>query len=59
MKIAVIGAGNGGQALAGYLASIGNEVIVSELNQTIVDVLRTKAASNSKVKSTHTANSPE
>ena len=42
MKIAVIGAGNGGQALAGYLASIGNEVIVSELNQTIVDVLRTK-----------------
>ena len=42
MKIAVIGAGNGGQALAGYLASIGNEVIVSALNQTIVDVLRTK-----------------
>lgn len=40
MKIAVIGAGNGGQALAGYIASKGHEVRISELNPTTVEALK-------------------
>lgn len=40
MKIAVIGAGNGGQALAGYLAGCGNEVRIAELNPTTVAALQ-------------------
>ena len=42
MKIAVIGAGNGGQALAGYMASCGHEVRIAELNPTIVSALQQK-----------------
>lgn len=33
MKIAVIGAGNGGQAIAGYLASVGHEVNLFDRNK--------------------------
>ena len=40
MKIAVIGAGNGGQALAGYMASIGNEVNLYERRHDIVSELK-------------------
>ena len=40
MKIAVIGAGNGGQAYAAYLASKGHEVSVCERNPEIVSKLR-------------------
>ena len=40
MKIAVIGAGNGGQALAGYMASCGHEVRIAELNPTTVTALQ-------------------
>lgn len=39
MIIAVIGAGNGGQAIAGHMASIGHEVRVCELNKIVVDEL--------------------
>ena len=43
MKIAVIGAGNGGQALAGYMAALGHEVRIAELNpRTIADLQKTK-----------------
>lgn len=40
MKIAVIGAGNGGQAYAAYLTSKGHEVSVCERNPEIVSRLR-------------------
>ena len=40
MKIAVIGAGNGGQAYAAYLASKGHEVSVCERNAEIVSKLK-------------------
>lgn len=40
MKIAVIGAGNGGQAIAGHMGSIGHEVRISELRQEVVDELK-------------------
>ena len=40
MKIAVIGAGNGGQAYAAYLSSKGHEVSVCEKNAEIVSKLR-------------------
>lgn len=42
MKIAIIGAGNGGQAMAGYLASIGCEVSVYDRNSQKIDELNKK-----------------
>lgn len=39
MKVAVIGAGNGGQAIAGYLALKGYEISLYDRNQTKVEVL--------------------
>ncbi|MCQ2312932.1 MAG: NAD/NADP octopine/nopaline dehydrogenase family protein [Paludibacteraceae bacterium] len=42
LKVAVIGAGNGGQALAGYMASQGCEVRISELNLNVVNALQKK-----------------
>lgn len=42
LKVAVIGAGNAGQAIAGYMASQGCEVRISELNPTVVEDLRKK-----------------
>ena len=40
MKIAVIGAGNGGQAFAGYFASQGHEVNICEARAEVVERLR-------------------
>jgi len=40
MNIAVIGAGNGGQAIAGYLAMMGNEVSLFDINKSKVEELR-------------------
>lgn len=40
MKIAVIGAGNGGQAIAGYLASVGHNVIVYDIDRSRIDNLQ-------------------
>lgn len=40
MRIAVIGAGNGGQALSGYLASIGHEVSLYDRNINVVKELQ-------------------
>lgn len=42
MRIAVIGAGNGGQALAGYLGSLGNSIAISELDTHVVEQLKIK-----------------
>lgn len=42
MRITVIGAGNGGQALAGYLASLDNDVVIYDRNQSVVDELKIK-----------------
>lgn len=39
MRIAVIGAGNGGQAISGYLAIQGHEVVLYDINQSKVDEL--------------------
>lgn len=41
MKIAVIGAGNGGQAIAGYLALVGHEVSLYDRDDEKVSVLNT------------------
>ena len=40
MKIAVIGAGNGGQAIAGYLATQGNDVALYDIVTEKIDELR-------------------
>ena len=42
MKIAIIGAGNGGQAMAGYLASIGCVVSVYDRNKQKIEELSKK-----------------
>lgn len=42
MKIAVIGAGNGGQAMAGYLASIGHDVSIYDRDAKKIELLKTK-----------------
>ena len=42
MNIAVIGAGNAGQALAGYIASRGHHVSICDVNRTIIDQLKDK-----------------
>lgn len=41
MKVAVIGAGNGGQAIAGYLALVGHEVSLYDRDDEKVSVLNT------------------
>lgn len=40
MKVAVIGAGNGGQAIAGWMASCGCDVSISECNTSIAEALQ-------------------
>ena len=40
MKVAVIGAGNGGQAIAGYLATQGYEVALYDIVKEKMDELR-------------------
>lgn len=42
MKIAVIGAGNAGQALAGYMSSQGHCVSICDVNKTVIDILKEK-----------------
>lgn len=39
MKVAVIGAGNGGQAIAGFLASQGCSVTICDVNAAVIDEL--------------------
>jgi opine dehydrogenase len=45
-KIAVIGAGNGGQAIAGYAALKGYEVSLFDRNEAKVKALQVKVLSN-------------
>ena len=40
MKIAVIGAGNGGQSIAGYLALQGHEVCLYDINSQKINALK-------------------
>ena len=42
MKVSVIGAGNGGQAIAGYLGLKGHVVSINDIDATKIDDLRTK-----------------
>ena len=42
MKIAIIGAGNGGQAIAGYLGMIGFEVSLYDIDEPKIDELKKK-----------------
>ncbi len=42
MKIAVIGAGNGGQAIAGYLGMVGHEVSLYDIDAPKIDELQLK-----------------
>lgn len=42
MKIAVIGAGNGGQAITGYLAMTGHDVRLYNRSESVIDTLKTK-----------------
>ena len=42
MKIAVIGAGNGGQAIAGYLSLCGAEVSLFDINKEVIDAIKLK-----------------
>ena len=42
MKIAVIGAGNGGQAMAGHLAIKGYDVSIYDRNKSIVEEIKAK-----------------
>lgn len=42
MKIAVIGAGNGGQAFAGYLSYLGHEVSLYDIDQEIIASIKEK-----------------
>lgn len=42
MKIAVVGSGNGGQALAGYIASLGHQVMLYGRNESIVSQINSK-----------------
>lgn len=42
MKISVVGAGNGGQSIAGYMAMIGYDVTLFDIDVNKVDLLRSK-----------------
>ena len=44
MKVAVIGAGNGGQAISGYLALTGNEVSLYNRNEEVILELKAKGS---------------
>jgi opine dehydrogenase len=44
MKVAVIGAGNGGQAMAGYLSITGHDVSLCDINESIVHSLSVKGS---------------
>ena len=53
MKIAVIGAGNGGQAIAGYLATQGYEVALYDIVEEKINELRKKWEAEEKIVHIH------